>query len=103
MAPIRSRQNELLSPAWFPRLLASSSLRALTYLAIFIVAFLPRTLVLDAYVAPDEGKWIYRSAHFLQALLKGDLAQMTSVAATPEVEVLAPAVPTMWEIGRAHV
>ncbi|RME70326.1 MAG: phospholipid carrier-dependent glycosyltransferase, partial [Chloroflexi bacterium] len=66
------------------------------YLVIFLVAFLPRVLALDAYVAPDEGKWIYRSAHFLQALLTGNLAQTTSVAATPEVEVLAPAVPTMW-------
>ncbi len=66
------------------------------YLVLFLIAFIPRTLALDAYVAPDEGKWIYRSAHFLQALLEGDLARMTSVAATPDVEVLAPAVPTMW-------
>lgn len=66
------------------------------YLTIFLIAFIPRVLALDAYVAPDEGKWIYRSAHFLQALLHGDLAQATSVAATPDVEVLAPAVPTMW-------
>ena len=28
--------------------------------------------------------------------MAGDLARMTSAAATPEVEVLAPAVPTMW-------
>jgi hypothetical protein len=68
----------------------------LIYLVIFLVAFIPRLLALDAYVAPDEGKWIYRSAHFLQGLLQGDLAQMTSIAATPDVEVLAPAVPTMW-------
>lgn len=69
------------------------------YLFIFLVAFVPRGLALDAYVAPDEGKWIYRSAHFLSALLEGDLAGMTSAAATPEVEVLAPAVPTMWAGG----
>lgn len=68
----------------------------LIYLTLFLAAFIPRVLALDAFVAPDEGKWIYRSAHFLQAFLKGDLAQMTSVAATPDVEVLAPAVPTMW-------
>lgn len=68
----------------------------LIYLTLFLVAFIPRVLALDAFVAPDEGKWIYRSAHFLQAFLKGDLADMTSVAATPDVEVLAPAVPTMW-------
>lgn len=66
------------------------------FLLIFVTAFVPRCLALDAYVAPDEGKWIYRSAHFLQALVQGDFARMTSVAATPEVEVLAPAVPTMW-------
>lgn len=69
---------------------------ALVLAALFLVAFIPRALYLDAYVAPDEGKWIYRSAHFLQAILAGDLAQTTSIAATPEVEVLAPAVPTMW-------
>ncbi len=69
---------------------------ALVLAALFLVAFIPRALYLDAYVAPDEGKWIYRSAHFLQAILTGDLAQTTSIAATPEVEVLAPAVPTMW-------
>ncbi|HXV99843.1 MAG TPA: glycosyltransferase family 39 protein, partial [Anaerolineae bacterium] len=96
MAPLRNRQPELLSLASSPRLLASSFPRTLIYLAIFIAAFLPRLATLDAYVAPDEGKWIYRSAHFLQALLRGELAQMTSFAATPEVEVLAPAVPTMW-------
>ncbi len=66
------------------------------YLLLFLVAFIPRTLALDAFVAPDEGKWIYRSAHFLEALLAGEPARMTSVAATPEVEVLAPAVTTMW-------
>ena len=60
------------------------------YVLIFLVAIVPRLLALDAYVAPDEGKWIYRSAHFLSALLEGDLARMTSAAATPEVEVLAP-------------
>ena len=55
----------------------------LTYLAIFLLAFIPRVMALDAFVAPDEGKWIYRSAHFLQALQKGDFARATSVAATP--------------------
>lgn len=71
----------------------------IVYVFIFLVAVTPRVLALDAYVAPDEGKWIYRSAHFLSALLEGDLARMTSAAATPEVEVLAPAVPTMWAGG----
>lgn len=68
----------------------------LIYLLIFAVAFIPRALALDAYVASDESLWVSRSAHFLQALLAGDLAGTTSVAASPEVDVLAPAVPTMW-------
>lgn len=71
----------------------------IVYVLIFLVAVTPRVLALDAYVAPDEGKWIYRSAHFLSALRAGDLARMTSAAATPEVEVLAPAVPTLWAGG----
>ncbi len=66
------------------------------YTLLFVVAFVPRLLALDVYVAPDEGKWIYRSAYFLRALLAGNLAETSSIAATPEVEVLAPAVPTMW-------
>lgn len=70
--------------------------RLVVSLLILMIALLPRVVALDAYVAPDEGKWIFRSAHFLQALRSGDLARATSVAATPEVEVLAPAVPTMW-------
>jgi hypothetical protein len=67
----------------------------LVYVALFLIAFMPRVLALDVFVAPDEGKWIYRSAYFLHSFLAGDLARMTSVAATPDVEVLAPAVPTM--------
>lgn len=66
------------------------------YLLIFAVAFVPRALALDAFVASDESLWVGRSAHFLQALLAGNLAGTTSVAASPEVDVLAPAVPTMW-------
>ncbi len=73
-----------------------SNSQSLIFLLIFITAFIPRVLWLDIYVAPDEGKWIFRSAHFLKALITGDLAQASSVAATPDVEVLAPAVPTMW-------
>jgi hypothetical protein len=69
---------------------------ALIYLLLFLTALLPRVLGLSVFVAPDEGKWIFRSAHFLQAVISGNLTQATSVSATPEVEVLAPAVPTMW-------
>ncbi len=79
-----------------PIKLNSQIQRTLLYGVIFLMAFIPRVLALDAFVAPDEGKWIYRSAHFLRAGLAGELDQMTSIAATPDVEVLAPAVPTMW-------
>lgn len=63
---------------------------------LFLLALIPRSLSLQAYVAPDEAKWILRSAHFLASLLQGRFFEATSAAATPEVPVLAPAVTTMW-------
>ncbi len=66
------------------------------YLILFLIAFIPRVLALNSYVAPDEAKWILRSAHFLTALHTGDFGAAASQIATPEVAVLAPAVTTMW-------
>ncbi|GAB4428064.1 MAG: hypothetical protein Kow0031_08170 [Anaerolineae bacterium] len=65
-------------------------------LLLFGLAFIPRVLALDAYVATDEAKWILRSAHFFASLRSGDFSAAASQIATPEVEVLAPAVTTMW-------
>ncbi|MCG3206830.1 MAG: hypothetical protein FOGNACKC_00429 [Anaerolineae bacterium] len=65
-------------------------------LLLFGIAFVPRVLALDAYVATDEAKWILRSAHFFAALRSGDFSAAASQMATPDVEVLAPAVTTMW-------
>jgi hypothetical protein len=65
-------------------------------LMLFGLALIPRVMALDAYVATDEAKWILRSAHFFTALLTGDYSAAASQAATPDVEVLAPAVTTMW-------
>lgn len=42
---------------------------------LFLVAWLPRTLALDAYVSPDERKWLARSANFTYALTHADFAQ----------------------------
>lgn len=42
---------------------------------LFLLAWLPRTLALDAYVSPDERKWLARSANFVYALSHGDFAQ----------------------------
>ncbi|MFO7635253.1 MAG: glycosyltransferase family 39 protein, partial [Caldilinea sp.] len=42
---------------------------------LFLLAWLPRTLALDAYVSPDERKWLTRSANFTYALSQADFAQ----------------------------
>lgn len=42
---------------------------------LFFLAWLPRTLALDAFVTPDERKWLARSANFTYALSQGDFAQ----------------------------
>jgi hypothetical protein len=67
-----------------------------TCLLLFLLAFIPRVTNLNAYVAGDEAKWILRSAHFFSALLSGNFDNAASQMATPEVDVLAPAVTTMW-------
>ena len=71
-------------------------LDVLPYILLFLLAFVPRVVALDAYVASDEAKWILRSAHFLASLRSGDFGAAASQIATPEVDVLAPAVTTMW-------
>lgn len=57
-------------------------------LFVLAVAFVPRALSLDAFATADEAKWVYRSAQFLGALLRGDLAGT--------VVNLTPAVTTTW-------
>ena len=54
------------------------------YLGLFFLALLPRIYDLQRFVTADEAKWVYRSAQFLAALLRGDLAG-TSVNLTPAV------------------
>lgn len=44
-------------------------------LFLFLLAWAPRALALDAYVSPDERKWLARSANFAYALSRGDFAQ----------------------------
>ena len=44
-------------------------------LFLFLLAWAPRALGLDAYVSPDERKWLARSANFTYALSHGDFAQ----------------------------
>ncbi len=57
-------------------------------LGIFLAALVPRGLSLGSFVTVDEAKWVYRSAQFLAALLRGDLAGT--------VVNLTPAVTTTW-------
>lgn len=56
----------------------------LASLGLFLLAFLPRAYDLQRFVTADEAKWVYRSAQFLAALLRADLAA-TSVNLTPAV------------------
>ncbi|RME48452.1 MAG: phospholipid carrier-dependent glycosyltransferase, partial [Caldilineae bacterium] len=51
---------------------------------VFLLALLPRAVSLQTFVTADEAKWVYRSAQFLGALLRGDLPA-TAVNLTPAV------------------
>ncbi|MFQ5578848.1 MAG: glycosyltransferase family 39 protein, partial [Anaerolineae bacterium] len=51
---------------------------------IFLLALLPRAVSLQTFVTADEAKWVYRSAQFLGALLRGDFPA-TAVNLTPAV------------------
>lgn len=53
-------------------------------LGLFLLALLPRAYELQRFVTADEAKWVYRSAQFLAALLRGDFPA-TSVNLTPAV------------------
>jgi hypothetical protein len=57
-------------------------------LGLFLLALLPRAIGLGVFATADEAKWVYRSAQFLGALLRGDLAGT--------VVNLTPAVTTTW-------
>ena len=47
---------------------------SLILLALFLAAWLPRVVALDAFVTVDERKWVARAANFTYALSHGDLA-----------------------------
>ncbi len=51
-----------------------ANLNRLAPLVVFVAALLPRLLSLGAFVTWDEPMWVYRSIHFLSALLSGDFA-----------------------------
>ncbi|MBN1995515.1 MAG: phospholipid carrier-dependent glycosyltransferase [Anaerolineae bacterium] len=57
-------------------------------LGLFLLALLPRAYALQHFVTADEAKWVYRSAQFLSAFLRGDFAATTVN--------LTPAVTTTW-------
>ena len=59
--------------------------------ALFFLALIPRGLALQHFVTADEARWIYRSAQFLGALLRGDFAG-TAVNLTPAVTTTWPTV-----------
>ncbi len=62
----------------------SVALRFLYPLSVFLLALIPRALDLQRFVTADEAKWVYRSAQFLLAFLRGDFAG-TAVNLTPAV------------------
>jgi hypothetical protein len=68
--------------------LSERSARVLISLGLFAAALLPRAAGLGVFVTADEAKWVYRSAQFLGALLRGDPAGT--------VVNLTPAVTTTW-------
>ena len=47
---------------------------ALILLGLFVAAWLPRVVALDAFVTIDERKWLTRSANFYEAVSHGDPA-----------------------------
>ena len=49
--------------------------QAIWLLLLFLLAWAPRTLALEAYVSPDERKWLARSANFTYALHHRDFAE----------------------------
>ncbi|MBW7881199.1 MAG: glycosyltransferase family 39 protein [Caldilineaceae bacterium] len=54
----------------------NSRLRSTLFLLLlFLIAWLPRALALDAFVTPDERKWLARSANFTYALSHGEFAE----------------------------
>ena len=53
-------------------------------LGLFVLALIPRAISLQYFVTADEAKWVYRSAQFLGALLRGDFGG-TAVNLTPAV------------------
>ncbi len=55
-----------------------------TSLGLFLLALIPRAVGLGTFATADEAKWVYRSAQFLGALLRGDPAG-TVVNLTPGV------------------
>ena len=46
----------------------------LVILLLFLAAWVPRVLALDAFVTTDEPLWLFRSANFYQAISRGDFA-----------------------------
>lgn len=59
--------------------------------ALFLLAIVPRLIGLQQFVTADEAKWVYRSAQFWLALLRGDWAGT--------MVTLKPAATTMWSGG----
>jgi hypothetical protein len=47
---------------------------AVTALALFLTALVPRLLALNVFVTADERRWVARSVEFFMALLKGNWA-----------------------------
>ncbi len=56
--------------------------------ALFLLAFIPRVLALDAFLTPDERRWTERSAGFGRALVEGEWAGTLQKG--------HPGVTTMW-------
>jgi 4-amino-4-deoxy-L-arabinose transferase-like glycosyltransferase len=70
----------------------STNLNRLAPLVVFVAALLPRLLSLGAFVTWDEPMWVYRSIHFLSALLRGDFAGTLLVGHPGVITMLSGAI-----------
>jgi hypothetical protein len=70
----------------------STNLERLTPFVVFIAALLPRLLSLGAFITWDEPMWVYRSIHFLLALLHGDLADTFQVGHPGVITMISGAI-----------
>ena len=77
----------ITAPPEIPRRSSNVPMTLLLFALLFIAAWLPRFAQLDAFVTPDERRWLQRSANFFYALDQHDYIS-TYQAGHPGVTVM---------------